>query len=328
MRARGPVRAAVWPGAAGAEDPHRGPRAGAPVPRSGRLAGPQRGAVALPAGGRWPVAQRRHALRPLGRGGRLGAAVPGGGGRARPAARAGRRHGGAGARLRGQRAHPPGEQAAAGRGRPRGGFRTTPHVLVAARGTPLTCIVTRGAAGDHPRAIPRLAGQRAREVSADRRDDAAAPLRSIAQERHATATIPPPARRVPPRLGDDAAYQGRHLVACCIGQRKSCRRVCSRCDKDARRSRACVHCASTVIRLTYTRQRHLAHGDARCAWWAVLAPRRALSSRTPTSRWRCATAGRRGRARGSPPGAGRAATGTRVARRSRPFLPARRHVRP
>jgi len=56
--------------------------------------------------------------------------------------------------------------------------------------------------------------------------------------------------------------------------------------------------------------------------------RRALSSRTPTSRCRCATAGRRVRARESPPGAGRAATGTRAALRSRPLLPARQHVRP
>ena len=61
---------------------------------------------------------------------------------------------------------------------------------------------------------------------------------------------------------------------------------------------------------------------------AVPAPRRALSSGTPTSRCRSATAGRRVRARGLPPGAGRAATGTRVALRSRPLLPARRHARP
>jgi hypothetical protein len=60
----------------------------------------------------------------------------------------------------------------------------------------------------------------------------------------------------------------------------------------------------------------------------VLVPRRALSSRTPTSRCRSASAGRRVRARESPPGAGRAATGTRVALRSRPPLPARQHERP
>src|SRR5436305_638731 len=63
MLARGPVRAAVWPVAAGAEEPHQGPRAGAPVPRSGLLAGPQRGAVALPAGGIRPVEPRLPALR-------------------------------------------------------------------------------------------------------------------------------------------------------------------------------------------------------------------------------------------------------------------------
>ncbi len=40
------------------------------------------------------------------------------------------------------------------------------------------------------------------------------------------------------------------------------------------------------------------------------APPRPLSSRTPTSRCRCATSGRRARARESPPGAGHAASGT------------------
>jgi len=62
--------------------------------------------------------------------------------------------------------------------------------------------------------------------------------------------------------------------------------------------------------------------------WAVLAPWRALSSQKPTSRCRSATAGRQVRARESPPGAGHAATGTRVAPRPRPRLPARPHERP
>jgi len=62
--------------------------------------------------------------------------------------------------------------------------------------------------------------------------------------------------------------------------------------------------------------------------WAVLASRRALSSQTPTSGCRSATSGRQARARESPPGAGHAAIGTRVALRPRPRLPARQHVRP
>ena len=190
-------------------------------------------------GAQWrflPAERRLPALRPLGRVGRLGAAVPGGGGRARPAERDGRRHGGAGARLRRQRAQPKGDQAAEGLGRSRGGFSTKLHVLVDALGNPLKFIVTSGAAGDNPQAIPLLAGQRAREV-----------------------------------------IVGTWLT-----------------------------------------------GSARCACWAVLAPRRALSSRTPTSRRRSATAGRRARGRESPPGAGRAATGTRAAPRHRP----RPHGRP
>ena len=61
---------------------------------------------------------------------------------------------------------------------------------------------------------------------------------------------------------------------------------------------------------------------------AGAAGRCAVSSRTPTSRGRFATAGPRGRARGYFPGAGRAATGTRVGRRPHPRHSARQHVRP
>ena len=71
-----------------------------------------------------------------------------------------------------------------------------------------------------------------------------------------------------------------------------------------------------------------AHGLHSIGLWAVLARRRALSSQTPTSRCRSATAGRQLRARESTLGAGRAATGTRVALRRRARLPARQHVRP
>jgi len=130
---------------------------------------------------------------------------------------------------------------------------------VAALGNPRKFIVTSGAAGDNPQAIPLLAGQRARGGSADRSDDADATIRSSEQELHATATIPPTSRRVRPRPCDYAAYQERHLVACFIGKRKYFRRVCSRFDKDARRYLAFVHFASTVIWLKYTRQRNLAH---------------------------------------------------------------------
>ena len=62
--------------------------------------------------------------------------------------------------------------------------------------------------------------------------------------------------------------------------------------------------------------------------WGGLAAPRPLSSQTPTSRCRSATAGRRARARESPPGVGHAAIGTRVALRHRSRLPARQHVRP
>ena len=117
-----------------------------------------------------------------------------------------------GARLRGQRAQPKGDQAAEGLGRSRGGFSTKLHVLVDALGNPLKFVVTSGAAGDNPQAIPLLAGQRAREVIADRSYDADATIRYIEQELHATATIPPTSRRVQPRPCDYAAYKERHLA--------------------------------------------------------------------------------------------------------------------
>jgi hypothetical protein len=55
---------------------------------------------------------------------------------------------------------------------------------------------------------------------------------------------------------------------------------------------------------------------------------RPLSSQTLTSRCRSANAGRQGRAREWPPGAGHAAIGTRIARRPRSRLWVRKHVRP
>jgi transposase len=118
---------------------------------------------------------------------------------------------------------------------------------VDALGNPLKFIVTSGAAGDNPQAIPLLAGQRAREVIADRSYDADATIRYIEQELHATATIPPTSRRVQPRPCDYAAYKERHLVECFIGKLKYFRRVFSRFDKYARRYLAFVHFASTVI---------------------------------------------------------------------------------
>jgi hypothetical protein len=72
----------------------------------------------------------------------------------------------------------------------------------------------------------------------------------------------------------------------------------------------------------------LAHGVRWTGLRAVLARRRAFSSRTLTSRSRSATAGRQVRARGLPPGAGHAATGTQIALRPRSRPPARQHVLP
>ena len=71
-----------------------------------------------------------------------------------------------------------------------------------------------------------------------------------------------------------------------------------------------------------------AHGVRSMSLWAVLAPRRAVSSRTLTSRRRSATAGRQVRARESHPGAGHAATDIPVVLRRRPHRLARQRGRP
>jgi len=120
-------------------------------------------------------------------------------------------------------------------------------VLVDALGHPLKFILTSGAAGDNPQALPLLAGQQAQEVLADRSYDADATIAYIEQERHATATIPPMPRRVRPRACDYAAYKARHLIEGFIGKRKYFRRVFSRFDKYASRFLAFIHFASTTI---------------------------------------------------------------------------------
>src|SRR5215213_3210238 len=81
-----------------------------------------------------------------------------------------------------------GGQAAQGLGRSRGGFSTKTHVLVDALGNPLKFILTSGAAGDNPQAIPLLTGIRAGEVLADRGYDAGKTLAYITGQMGAVAT--------------------------------------------------------------------------------------------------------------------------------------------
>jgi len=120
-------------------------------------------------------------------------------------------------------------------------------VLVDALGNPLKFLLTSGAAGDDPQAIPLLQGRQTQEVVADRGYDADGTLAYIEQQLHATATIPPKQSRVVPRDCDYVAYKERHLIECFIGKLKYFRRVFSRFDKYARRFLAFIHFASTCI---------------------------------------------------------------------------------
>jgi len=120
-------------------------------------------------------------------------------------------------------------------------------VLVDALGNPLRFILTSGAAGDNPQALPLLAGIQAGEVVADRGYDADKTLAYIERDMGAVATIPPKQSRVVPRDCDYAAYKERHLVECLIGKLKHFRRVFARYDKYGKRFLAFVHLASTLI---------------------------------------------------------------------------------
>jgi transposase len=140
-----------------------------------------------------------------------------------------------------------GGRAAQGLGRSRGGFSTKIHVLVDALGNPLKFILTSGAAGENPQAIPLLAGRQTQEVLADRGYDADKTIAYIEQQLEAIATIPPKKNRVAPRECDYTAYKERHLVECFIGKLKHFRRVFSRFDKYATRFLAFIHFASTFI---------------------------------------------------------------------------------
>jgi transposase len=164
----------------------------------------------------------------------------------RPAIRAARRDGHPGARLRGGRAEKNGGQGAQALGRSRGGFGSKLHILADALGNPLKVILTSGAAGDNPQAIPLLDGVRAQEVIADRGYDADKTLAYIEGEIRAAATIPPKKSRVIQRACDYAAYKERHLIECLIGRLKRFRRVATRADKYARRYLAFVHLACAL----------------------------------------------------------------------------------
>ena len=87
-------------------------------------------------------------------------------------------------------------------------------------------------------------------------------------------------------------------------------------------------CYWTDVPVAVGEREESAHGIRSMSLWAVLAARRALSNRTLTSRRHSATADRQVRARGLPPGAGHAATGTRVVLRPRPHRLARQLERP
>jgi transposase len=111
----------------------------------------------------------------------------------------------------------------------------------------LKFILTSGAAGDNPQALPLLTGVETREVLADRGYDADATIAHIEGQLRAVATIPPKKNRVAPRDCDYVAYKERHLVECFIGKLKYFRRIATRFDKYGKRFLAFVHFASTLI---------------------------------------------------------------------------------
>ena len=116
-----------------------------------------------------------------------------------------------------------------------------------ALGNPLRFLLTSGAAGDNPQAIPLLAGIQTQEVVADRGYDADRTLAYVTEQLGAVATIPPKKSRTVQRDCDYAAYKERHLVECLIGKLKHFRRLATRYDKYGKRFLAFVHFASTLL---------------------------------------------------------------------------------
>ena len=117
-------------------------------------------------------------------------------------------------------------------------------MLVDALGNPLKCLLTSGATGDNPQAMPLREGPHTQEVLADQGDHADTTRADSTAQRHATATIPPKQSRVEQRVCDSVAYQERHLIAGFSGKLKYFRRVFARFDQYATRFLAFIHCAS------------------------------------------------------------------------------------
>ena len=116
-----------------------------------------------------------------------------------------------------------------------------------ARGNPRKFLLTSGAAGDNPQALPLLVGIQAGEVVADRGDDADKTLASSEQAMRAIATIPPKQRRGAPRDCDATAYNERQRVECRIGKLKHFRRSATRYDQYAHRFLAVLQLVGALI---------------------------------------------------------------------------------
>lgn len=101
-------------------------------------------------------------------------------------------------------------------------------MLVDALGNPRKFLLTSGAAGDNPQALPLPDGSATGEVLVDRGHDAAAPLSGR------------------PTPCDYVACTECHLVECFVGKCEHFRRILSRVDKYAKRLLAFIQFVGTL----------------------------------------------------------------------------------
>jgi len=154
-------------------------------------------------------------------------------------------HGGARSCLRGRSKKEAGDQAL---GRSRGGFSSKVHAACDALGNPLRFEITKGQAGDAPRALGLIDKIETKAVLADRAYDSDAILDAV-NAKKAEAVIPPHPVRSIQRETNWFLYKERHKIEVMFGYLKHYRRVFARFEKLAKRYLAFVQFAAACLLL-------------------------------------------------------------------------------
>ena len=113
-------------------------------------------------------------------------------------------------------------------------------------GLPVRFALTAGQHGDAPQADGLIEGLPARIVIADAAYDSDR-LRQVIANKGAVAVVPNNPSRARKHPLNTRLYKERHLIECCFGKLKQCRRVATRYEKTARNYLAMVALAATML---------------------------------------------------------------------------------